>query len=246
MRVGYATRTAWGVAAAPIAWLVLGASPAAGATEVRLFEEIDEPRFFEAAHVAISADRARNSIRVGFDRRRHAFVIRDRVRVKAPECARLSRTAVRCSADYEEVFVDAGGGDDRVKIRSTVRMAGFLAGEAGADLLIGGRRADELEGGAGDDDVRGGAGDDTVDGDGLFVRGAGDDVMRGGGGDDHIGGGVDEPGRDVFLGGGGDDFCDAKDGRRDVRIDCGGGRDDALRPDSFDPRSRRCEEIRRG
>ena len=105
------------MAAALVASVGLGASSAAGATEVRLSEEIDEPRFFAPAHVTVNADRARNSIRVGFDRRRQAFVIRDRVRVKAPQCDRLSRTAVRCSVDYDEVYVNAGGGDDRIDPR---------------------------------------------------------------------------------------------------------------------------------
>jgi hypothetical protein len=201
------------VAAPFVAWVALGASSAAGATEVRLSEEIDEPRFFEPANVAINADRARNSIRVGFDRRRRVFVIRDRVRVKAPQCDRLSRTAVRCSADYDEVYVNAGGGDDRVKIRSTVRASGFLSGQKGADLVVGGRRADEVEGGPG--------------------------------GGDFLGGGADERGHDVFEGGAGEDFCDAKDGRRDVRIDCGTGRGDQATVDRIDPRPRRCENVRR-
>jgi hypothetical protein len=233
------------VAAPFVAWVALGVSSAAGATEVRLSEEIDEPRFFEPANVAINADRARNSIRVGFDRRRRAFVIRDRVRVKAPQCDRLSRTAVRCSADYDEVHVNAGGGDDRVKIRSTVRASGSLSGQKGADLVVGGRRADEVEGGPGDDDVRGGPGDDSIDGDGLFVRRSGDDIMQGGSGGDFLGGGADERGHDVFEGGAGEDFCDAKDGRRDVRIDCGTGRGDQATVDRIDPRPRRCENVRR-
>ena len=227
-----------------MASLALGASPAAGATEVRLSEEIDEPRFFEPANVAINADGARNSIRIGFDRRRQAFVIRDRVRVKAPQCDRLNRTAVRCSVDYDEVYVDAGGGDDRVQIRSTVRASGFLSGQKGADLVVGGRRGDEVEGGPGDDDVRGGPGDDSIDGDGLFVRRPGDDIMQGGGGGDYLGGGSDEGGRDVFEGGGGEDFCDAKDGRRDVRIDCGPGPGDQATVDRIDPRPQRCESVR--
>lgn len=245
MRVGFTSRTAGGWAVVLAASLAVGVAPAAAATEVRLLEPVDEPRFFEPGTIEIGADRSRNSIRVGFDRRRDAYVIRDRERITARQCAQLSRTKVRCGVDYPQVFVAAGGGDDRVKIRAGVRAFTQLSGENGDDVVIGGRRGDEVEGGDGDDDVRGGPGGDSVDGDGLF-GGVGRDIMRGGGGDDHLGGGVDEPGRDVFLGGGGDDFCDAKDGRRDVRIDCGRGPDDALRPDSFDPRSRGCEEIRRG
>jgi hypothetical protein len=242
MRV--ASTIARGSAVALVASLAIGVAPAAGATEVRLFKPFDDPRFGDPGSVEIDADRSRNSIRVGFDRRREAYVIRDREPVKAQQCARLSRTAVRCGVDYPQVFVSAGGGDDRVKIRARVRASTELLGENGDDVLIGGRRADDVEGGDGDDDVRGELGDDSVDGDGLF-GGVGDDVIRGGGGDDHLGGGPDEPGHDIFLGGGGDDFCSAKDGRRDVRIDCGRGRDDAVSGDSFDPRPRRCEDVRR-
>jgi hypothetical protein len=235
-----ASRTAWGSAAALVASLALGASPAAGATEVRLLEEIDEPRFFEAANIAISAERARNSIRVGFDRPRQAFVIRDRVRVQAPGCKRLSRSAVRCDVDYEEVYVDSGGGDDRVKIRSAVPATAGISGGVGNDVLIGGRDDDEIEGGRGDDDLRGNAGQDDLDGD-AFSVGKGDDVLRGGKGGDSVGG-FDEAGSDVFLGGAGNDNLDAKDGRRDARLDCGPGRADSVDLDAVDPRARSCEQ----
>src|SRR4029079_5445535 len=80
------------------------------------------------------------------------------------------------------VRVDAGGGDDDVRVDASVPpIPSQFVGGAGADVLVGGAGGDDLRGGAGDDQLDGGAGDDAVDGNKGF------DQLRGGSGRDSFG-----------------------------------------------------------
>lgn len=85
--------------------------------------------------------------------------------------------------------VNAGGGDDRVHVASSVAVPVTMRGGAGNDTLIGGSAADKLIGGAGDDRLYGGRGDDQLyggPGNDLLVGGPGNDVLNGGGGSDRL------------------------------------------------------------
>jgi Ca2+-binding RTX toxin-like protein len=94
------------------------------------------------------------------------------------------------------------------------------------------RRSNEvLEGTRNGDVLIGTNGDDP-----LILGGAGSDLLIGAGGDDVLRG---EDGRDTLLGGPGTDLLQAKDRRRDRRLDCGPGRDYVKR-DGIDPEPRRC------
>jgi Ca2+-binding RTX toxin-like protein len=93
--------------------------------------------------------------------------------------------------------VNAGGGDDRVRVAPSVTVPVTMRGGAGNDVLVGGSAADKLIGGSGDDRLFGGRGDDQLYG------GPGNDVLVGGPGDDLLNGG---PGRDRLIGGPGNDL----------------------------------------
>jgi Ca2+-binding RTX toxin-like protein len=107
------------------------------------------------------------------------------------------------------LWVDAGGGDDRVEVvgdalgptRRIVLDGGagndFLVGSPGDDLLFGGAGRDQLLGGGGNDWLMGGDGDDQLAG------GDGNDVLVGGAGADTL---VGQAGRDVLDGGDGIDL----------------------------------------
>ena len=86
---------------------------------------------------------------------------------------------------YGDDVLDGREGDDR------------LSGGSGADVLDGGEGDDRLSGGSGADTLAGGRGDDRLFGD------SGADVLDGGGGDDELFGG---PGADVLRGGDGFDM----------------------------------------
>jgi len=112
------------------------------------------------------------------------------------------------AADVRIIRVQAGGGDDEVRVELPAGAAGvraFLYGGDGNDTLVGGPGDDRLFGGRGDDVLDGAAGDD------LLFGGAGDDELRSGDGDDRLfgGSGGDEmfgdAGDDWLLGGGGRD-----------------------------------------
>ena len=76
----------------------------------------------------------------------------------------------------------------------------------------------------------------TPDADPLIIGGPGSDRLEGRGGGDVLNG---EEGRDAYFGGGGHDRLQAKDRRRDLRLDCGSGSGHVQR-DSFDPEPTRC------
>lgn len=90
--------------------------------------------------------------------------------------------------------VNAGAGNDYVRIFHYVQIPVTLRGGPGDDRLIGGGGGDKLVGGPGNDLLKGFVGDDALFG------GPGDDRLLGGSGDDALSGG---PGLDVLLGGSG-------------------------------------------
>ncbi|MBW8059012.1 MAG: hypothetical protein FVQ78_01500, partial [Solirubrobacterales bacterium] len=102
-----------------------------------------------------------------------------------------------CQAPLVSSFeVNAGAGDDRVKVARNVPIPVTMRGGAGRDALIGGAGADKLIGGNGNDRLAGQGGPD------LLYGGRGRDKLIGGRGNDVLRGG---PGRDVLRGGPGDD-----------------------------------------
>ena len=137
----------------------------------------------------------------------------------------------------EDVFVAEGGADgaDRMQGGSGYDAVTYAARkDAVAVTLAGG--ADDGAAGEGDDvssvqAATGGAGPDSLTGAGT------DDALVGLAGRDVLDGGA---GADAFLAGPDDDVVRARDGRRDMLVSCGSGRDTAT-TDPRDPRSRDCE-----
>ena len=116
---------------------------------------------------------------------------------------RSSHVVVCRITDLTEVYVDTGGGDDRIRARCTptvVELYGgtgndylvtrgcgaSLYGGPGTDVLVGGPHVQELYGGGGDDRLFGGDGRDYLYGDGA-ARHRGDDFIDGGRGLDIAG-----------------------------------------------------------
>ncbi len=107
-------------------------------------------------------------------------------------------TELDCQAvSVSSFMVNAVGGDDQVRVSTSVKIPVTLRGGAGNDLLVGGSGDDSLFGGAGADKLLGHLGNDLLNGgpgeDELF-GGAGNDVLRGGPGEDLLSGG---PGQNV-------------------------------------------------
>ncbi|MEM6689115.1 MAG: PKD domain-containing protein [Planctomycetota bacterium] len=100
-------------------------------------------------------------------------------------------------ADYDEVVIDVGDGDDRVRTSPKVTDPIVILGGAGNDVLIGGSGPDTIDGGPDNDTINGQLGNDRL------IGGDGDDRVSGGGGDDLIRGGI---GADIALGGDGKDI----------------------------------------
>jgi Ca2+-binding RTX toxin-like protein len=101
-------------------------------------------------------------------------------------------------ADVLEIVVQAGNGDDLVRIDESNGVFSdtiptTLAGDNGSDELIGGSGAETLLGGNGNDKVIGG-------GAGTLSGGNGDDILAGG------------PGAETLLGGNGNDSIDGNRG----------------------------------
>jgi RTX calcium-binding nonapeptide repeat (4 copies) len=121
------------------------------------------------------------------------------------ENAQENPNELLCKAPLVAGFeVNAGIGDDKVKVSGAITIPVTLRGGPGNDVLIGGAGADKLIGGPGNDRLIGGAGND------LIFGGPGDDLIRGGPGDDVLRGG---PGNDSFAPG---------SGQNAVRQDAGG------------------------
>ena len=136
-----------------------------------------------------------------------------------------------------------------------------LFGTELADVLIGDHSSETLVGLGGDDFVSGNSGSDQLlgyDGNDLLSGKSGSDVLRGGpgadrefgkSGDDRLAGGPDDDflrgggGRDVMKGKTGNDRINARDGLRDVKINCGPGPKSLERAKwdkRLDPRPRSC------
>jgi Ca2+-binding RTX toxin-like protein len=130
-----------------------------------------------------------------------------------------------------------------------------------SDVLVGDRTAETLVALGGDDFVAGNSGSDTVlgfTGNDLLIGQSGNDLLRGGpgadrqfgkSGNDRLAGGPDDDflrggtGHDVMKGKNGNDRINARDFRRDVRINCGPGPkrlEGAKRDRGLDPRAKSC------
>lgn len=98
-----------------------------------------------------------------------------------------------CEAVKVSAFeVNAGGGDDYVRVSRSIELPVTMRGGAGHDILVGGSGDDKLSGGEGPDKLIGRDGDDQLSGgDGIdvLVGGADDDILRGGAGVDTLSGG---------------------------------------------------------
>ena len=121
-----------------------------------------------------------------------------------------------------------------------------LAGDAGNDTASGDAGNDVVGGGAGNDRLLGAIGNDTLSGQAgadVLLGHAGNDLVAGGVGADSLTGGA---GADNHIGEAGDDRIDARDGRRDTRVDGGAGRDTCL-VDTLDlPVVAACEVVQSG
>ena len=129
----------------------------------RLEIETLEPRCVPAVTAALAGgvlaivgDAARDHIRVSLDGINNQLVVRDFV----DEVARFDSAAVA------SIAVNAGGGDDVVKIDPQVTQPATIDGGDGRDILRGGSGATTLLGATGPDKLRAGAGPTTLDGDG--------------------------------------------------------------------------------
>lgn len=102
---------------------------------------------------------------------------------------------VRCvlpETDELDFGIDAGGGDDTVRMTGSEPVDAYLGGGDGADRLTGGVGPERLYGGPGIDLLRGGPGDDELTGDDPSYRGDASppapspDALDGGPGTDRV------------------------------------------------------------
>jgi Ca2+-binding RTX toxin-like protein len=133
------------------------------------------------------------------------------------DCVIVSSASVECLRFSGRFVAGMRDGDDILRLRGDA--AGWV-----------------LRGGYGDDRFYGGPARNGIDGD------PGDDLIRGRRGDDRIFG---DGGRDRLAGGAGGDRLDALDGRRDLSVNCGSGRDIAVVDRNLDPVPRHCEVVKR-
>jgi len=162
----------------------------------------------------------------------------------APDPGRCSNPFTLTNRD--DVFFGGRGGD-RVFARGgndTMRTFGgddCVSAGSGRDLVRGADGDDQISGNSGNDRLTGNRGNDRLWGNsgrgGISAR-SGNDRISGGRGGDTISGG---PGRDRISGNSGNDTIRANDRFRD-RVNCGAGRHDRVRADTFD-RVRNCETV---
>ena len=110
-----------------------------------------------------------------------------------------------------QVRVNAGSGNDKVTIETSVTRPATIKGQAGNDTLTGSNRADEILGGGGNDNIDGRGGDDVLKGE------SGNDFVRGGSGNDRLYAGTGS-GVDQLFG----------DSGNDILVSLGGGMDNAF------------------
>jgi Ca2+-binding RTX toxin-like protein len=169
-------------------------------------------------------------------------------------------TSLGGPGDGQDLSVFLGDQNDRFNALEALGQY-LVHGGAGADRLVGGNEPVVMF----DFDINRTCGyftQDTLVGDGgndrLYGR-LGDDYLTGGGGNDYLVGGKDQPAKppggeyctgfgervgDTLLGGSGKDKIVARDGQRDLAIDCGPGKDKAYL-DKKDPKPKRCEKVKR-
>jgi Ca2+-binding RTX toxin-like protein len=157
---------------------------------------------------------------------------------------------------------DGGPEDQTGSRRDTVHGdIEFVFGTELGDVLVGDRSAETLVALGGDDFVFGNSGRDTLlgfDGNDFLTGNSNSDLLRGGpgadrqfgkSGNDRLAGGADADflrggtGHDVMKGKSGADRINARDGRRDVKINCGPGPkglEKAKWDKRKDPRPRSC------
>lgn len=128
-------------------------------------------------------------------------------------------------SSVSRITVNAGKGNDYVKINSGINLPVIFNGGEGNDTLIGGSANDTLNGDAGNDLLYGMDGNDNLGGD------DGDDTLQGGNGNDTLNGdnGIDklygDGGADQLFGGAGNDYLHGGiDGYHDL-MDGGDGTD---------------------
>jgi hypothetical protein len=109
-----------------------------------------------------------------------------------------------------------GNGNDTINVDKAVTAGQKITGGGGDDTINGGRGDDEITGGTGNDKIKAGAGNDTIE------AGDGNDQVDGGDGRDYINGGN---GDDKLLGGKGSDTVYGGDGKDNIQ---GGDGDDYL------------------
>lgn len=118
----------------------------------------------------------------------------------------------------------------------------FLSGGLGDDRIYGQSGGDSVNGGPGRDVLSGSSGGDTLiggaDGD-ILLGGAQSDRLAGGDGDDRL---IGKKGPDAMNGKAGIDRIFARDGGRDLKINCGAGnnRGEGAKRDKLDPRGKSC------
>jgi len=140
--------------------------------------------------VLLAGGEAANVIRIWLSHDGREYVIDSVVQLEVGDrvCEHPAENAYQLVCDAPSIAgfeVNAGAGDDRVHVASSVKARVTLRGGGGDDVLVGGSAADRLIGGRGDDRLIGGRGRDQLYG------GPGDDVLLGG------------PGADLLNGGGG-------------------------------------------
>ena len=148
----------------------------------------------------------------------------------------VRRDTVR--GDVEQLF--AGAGADVIFGDSSSE---FIAGVAGSDRLFGGSGGDSIVGGPGADFISGAGGNDTLigseDDDSIF-GGSQPDRLVGSGGNDRL---VGKKGPDAMNGKEGVDRIFARDGGRDLKLNCGAGNnrlENLKRDKRVDPRGKSC------
>jgi uncharacterized protein YkwD len=83
-------------------------------------------------------------------------------------------TAVFVGSRVSQIVIEAGGGNDQVRVGGTVSLRTTMFGGYGNDTLLGGAGEDSMYGGGGNDTLRGNAGND------FLVGGTGTDSILGG------------------------------------------------------------------
>jgi Ca2+-binding RTX toxin-like protein len=155
-------------------------------------------------------------------------------------------TAVR-GLDYSRA-----AGPVRIDLNSSVVTGEGTDQVPGAERAVGSSFADTIMGPpVGGAVLRGRGGDDLISdsSSGELYGGPGDDTLTGASGWDLLEGGPDDDtlvggaGRDMFLGRSGNDRLDAKDGRADLKINCGPGVDGARTDAGIDPSAGACETV---